>query len=205
MAEAPVKEFSDAVKGLGDKIVELTVKDAQSLADYLKETYNIEPADALLASELVAEGVDQRLVNAGWGALLVLVFLVLLLAAASGVMLFSYIDTGERQTEFALFRTLGSSASQLNAVVWFGVILIVACGIGIGTLVGFQTGTNLLPLMDVAKDGVPVVPPMVLKINWTTLIISYVALIAVTMGTVAWLAWFSAKLEVQRALRIGEA
>ncbi|MCZ6817082.1 MAG: 50S ribosomal protein L7/L12 [Planctomycetota bacterium] len=44
MAEAPVKEFSDAVKGLGDKIVELTVKDAQSLADYLKETYNIEPA-----------------------------------------------------------------------------------------------------------------------------------------------------------------
>ncbi len=44
MAEAPVQEFSDAVKGLGDKIVELTVKDAQSLADYLKETYNIEPA-----------------------------------------------------------------------------------------------------------------------------------------------------------------
>ncbi len=44
MAEAPVKEFSDAVKGLGDKIVGLTVKDAQSLADYLKETYNIEPA-----------------------------------------------------------------------------------------------------------------------------------------------------------------
>ncbi len=44
MAEAPVQEFSDAVKGLGDKIVGLTVKDAQSLADYLKETYNIEPA-----------------------------------------------------------------------------------------------------------------------------------------------------------------
>ncbi len=44
MAETPVMEFSDEVKGLGDKIVGLTVKDAQSLADYLKETYNIEPA-----------------------------------------------------------------------------------------------------------------------------------------------------------------
>lgn len=44
MAEAPTKEFSDEVKGLGDKIVGLTVKDAQLLADYLKETYNIEPA-----------------------------------------------------------------------------------------------------------------------------------------------------------------
>lgn len=44
MAEAPAKEFSAAVKDLGDKIVALTVKDAQSLADYLKDTYGIEPA-----------------------------------------------------------------------------------------------------------------------------------------------------------------
>lgn len=44
MAEAPAKEFSAAVKDLGEKIVNLTVKDAQSLADYLKDTYGIEPA-----------------------------------------------------------------------------------------------------------------------------------------------------------------
>ena len=44
MAEAPAKEFSATVKELGDKIVELTVKEAQELADYLKDTYGIEPA-----------------------------------------------------------------------------------------------------------------------------------------------------------------
>jgi len=44
MAEAPAKEFSAAVKELGDKIVNLTVKEAQSLADYLKDAYGIEPA-----------------------------------------------------------------------------------------------------------------------------------------------------------------
>jgi large subunit ribosomal protein L7/L12 len=44
MAEAPAKEFSASVKDLGDKIVGLTVRDAQSLADYLKATYGIEPA-----------------------------------------------------------------------------------------------------------------------------------------------------------------
>jgi large subunit ribosomal protein L7/L12 len=37
-------EFSAAVKEIGDKIANLTVKDAQSLADYLKEAYGIEPA-----------------------------------------------------------------------------------------------------------------------------------------------------------------
>jgi large subunit ribosomal protein L7/L12 len=44
MAEAPVKEFSADIKQLGDKIVTLTVKDAQSLVDYLKEEHGIEPA-----------------------------------------------------------------------------------------------------------------------------------------------------------------
>ena len=44
MAEAPAKEFSAAIKEIGDKIVELSVKDAQGLADYLKDTYGIEPA-----------------------------------------------------------------------------------------------------------------------------------------------------------------
>ncbi len=44
MASAPAKEFSAAVQELGDKIVSLSVKEAQSLADYLKDNYGIEPA-----------------------------------------------------------------------------------------------------------------------------------------------------------------
>jgi len=44
MAEAPAKEFSAEIKDLGDKIVNLSVKDAQGLADYLKDEYGIEPA-----------------------------------------------------------------------------------------------------------------------------------------------------------------
>ena len=37
-------EYTDEIKALGDQIVKLTLKDAVSLADYLKTTYNIEPA-----------------------------------------------------------------------------------------------------------------------------------------------------------------
>ena len=157
-----------------------------------------------LASELVSANVDQPLVNAGWGGLLVLVFLVLALASASGVMLFSYIDTRERRTEFALLRTLGSSAKQLNSVVWFSIFLIVVCGIGLGSWVGFQTGASLLPLMWVAEEGTRVVPPLVLKTNWTTLLVSYLVLAGVTAATVVWLAWLSARMEIHRSLRIGE-
>jgi large subunit ribosomal protein L7/L12 len=44
MAEAPAKEFSTEIKSLAEKIVGLTIKDAQSLVDCLKEVHGIEPA-----------------------------------------------------------------------------------------------------------------------------------------------------------------
>ena len=44
MADAPAKEFSAEIKELAEKIVALTVKDAQALVDCLKEEHGIEPA-----------------------------------------------------------------------------------------------------------------------------------------------------------------
>jgi len=38
------KNYSDAIKELGDKIVGLTLMQAKELVDYLKDTYGIEPA-----------------------------------------------------------------------------------------------------------------------------------------------------------------
>ncbi len=44
MADAPAKEFSAAITSLADQLVGLTVKDAQSLVDCLKDNHGIEPA-----------------------------------------------------------------------------------------------------------------------------------------------------------------
>jgi len=42
--EVTVKEFDDGTKELGDQLVGLTLLQAKSLADYLKEVHGIEPA-----------------------------------------------------------------------------------------------------------------------------------------------------------------
>lgn len=44
MAEAPAKTFSKGVTQLADKLVELSIKEAQELVDCLKEVHGIEPA-----------------------------------------------------------------------------------------------------------------------------------------------------------------
>ncbi len=42
--EAPTKSFDAKISKLGDGIAELTLKEAVDLADYMKDTYDIEPA-----------------------------------------------------------------------------------------------------------------------------------------------------------------
>ncbi len=42
--EGATKEFDAKIKDLGDKLAELSLKEAVDLGDYLKETYGIEPA-----------------------------------------------------------------------------------------------------------------------------------------------------------------
>ena len=178
--------------------------DPQALLDGMKAR-GLQVKESYLAADLVSQRVEQPLANAGWGGLLVLMFLALVLANASGVVLFSYMDTRERQTEFALLRTLGSSKRQLNGVAWFTLFLVVVCGIGLGTWAGQQIGASLLPVLEVSEGGVRVTPPMVLQTNWATLLVSYLVLATVSVGTVVWLAWLTAKMEVHQVLRAGEA
>jgi hypothetical protein len=158
-----------------------------------------------IAEDMVSQRVDQPLINAGWGGLLILMFLALVLATASGVMLYSYTDNQERNTEYAILRTLGFSKSQLNGVVWFNLLVVAVCGIGLGTWAGQQIGISILPILEVTEEGIRVTPPMVLQINWGILLVTYLVLAVVSASAVVWLAWMTTKLEVQRVLRIGEA
>ena len=44
MADAPTVEFSSEITELADKLVNLTIKDAQTLVDCMKDVHGIEPA-----------------------------------------------------------------------------------------------------------------------------------------------------------------
>ncbi len=158
----------------------------------------------LNAPAMVASRVEQPLVNAGWGALLVLLFLAVALASASGLLLFSHLDARERQTEFALLRTLGISRGQMLSILWGNIFLMAVCGVGLGTLLGWLIGASVLPLMEVVEEGARATPSLVLTTDWQRLLISYAILAGVTGLCGLWLTWFNAKLQLQQVLRMGE-
>ncbi|MGI9427747.1 MAG: 50S ribosomal protein L7/L12 [Bythopirellula sp.] len=58
MSDAAVAEYSAGTKELGDKIVDLTLKEAKELSDYLKDEHGIEPAAGGGAVVMAAGGGD---------------------------------------------------------------------------------------------------------------------------------------------------
>jgi large subunit ribosomal protein L7/L12 len=56
--ETAVAEFSDEAKTMGDKIAEMTLKQAKELSDYLKDVHGIEPAAGGGAVMVAAGGGD---------------------------------------------------------------------------------------------------------------------------------------------------
>ena len=121
-----------------------------------------------------------------------------------GIALFCWLDTRERQTEFALLRTLGSTRGQLNGVVWFNLATVVLSGVAVGTWAGAQIGAALLPVLEVAEGGVRATPPLTFETDWRMLALAYAVLGVVTAVTVVWLALIMNRLDVQRVLRAGE-
>ena len=163
----------------------------------------IRASKTYIASEMVSERVTHPLLVAGWSGLMVLSFFTVVLASASSILLYSYLDSRERQMEFALLRTLGFTRGQLNSVVWFGLVLIVGSGMVLGTWVGQLAGTAVLPLLEVAERGTRVTPPMTLHINWWAIFWYYAVLAVAVVATCGILARVLARREIQQVLRIG--
>ena len=60
------REFSDAIKAMGDKIVGMTLKEAKELSDYLKEAHGIEPATGgavMMAAPAGDDGAAEKAVE----------------------------------------------------------------------------------------------------------------------------------------------
>ena len=177
--------------------------DAETVSNVLRDA-GVSIRSVHDAPTIVASRVDRPLVNAGWGGLLVLLFLAIAIASASGLLLFSRLDARERQTEFALLRTLGISRVQMRSILWAGLLIIVASGIGLGTLLGWLLGASLLPLMEVAEAGKRITPSLVFTADWQRLLVSYVILGAITLFCGLWLMWLTSRLRLHQVLRLGE-
>ena len=157
------------------------------------------------AAATLLEQQEDPLVAAGWKGILAISFGAVLLLSAIGFVVYSYLSAQQRGLEFAILRTLGFSRLQVFTVVFVEQSFIVIAGMGLGTVVGLRVGRLMMEFLGTDERGAEVVPPFLLAVSWPEIFTVWGILGAVFVVTIAAVVMLYLRLEVHRALRIGDA
>ena len=155
------------------------------------------------AASLEESRVDP-LVEAGWRALLFIAFSAVLILSGLGFLVHAYVSFRTREVQFALMRTIGFSMRQLITLVWLEQTLVIAAGLALGTWMGRELGSIVMPFLGHDDRGSQVLPPFILEVSWGTLAITYAAMAFVFATIVVGVIFFIRKISLQRILRLGE-
>ena len=163
------------------------------------------PHGAILdAREVLAESSEDPLVRAGWRALLMIAFGSVFLLTTIGFISHSYLSYRERETQFALLRTIGLSRNQLMLVTWVEHMSIIGVGMLIGTWMGGRLGMAIMPFLGSDEVGTELLPPLVMNVDWSSLVGIYISMgIVFSVATVI-VAMSARKVSLNRLLRLGE-
>ena len=148
--------------------------------------------------------VSDPLVRAGWSVLLALAYATVLLVSGVGFLVHSQVSFEARKGEFALLRTIGLSMKQLLSLIVLEQALVLGVAIGIGIFMGTRLGGTMLPFLSNSGEGVRVVPPIFVEMDWASFGITFALLGAVILVVVAAILFNVYRMSIQTVLRLGE-
>ncbi len=179
---------------------ETVARQISAQIDLLPFSYSgIEDRDSTLG-EIKAD----PLVRAGWSVLLALAYITVLIVSAFGFLVHSKVSFDARKGEFALLRTIGLSMRQLLSLVVLEQVLVLGVALGIGIFMGTRLGGTMLPFLSNSGEGVRVVPPILVEIDWVSVGITFSMLGAVILLVVAVILVSVYRMSIQSVLRLGE-
>jgi ABC-type lipoprotein release transport system permease subunit len=154
--------------------------------------------------ELLSKLKTDPLAGAGWGGMLIIAFLGVILVSSLGFVVYSYLSAQGRQLDFAILRTLGFSLRQIIGLVCFEQLFIIVVGLGLGTIIGERLSYIMMPFLQLTELGERVLPPFILTINWGTIGIAYAILAVAFIITISLVILFFSRVAIHRTLRMGD-
>lgn len=131
-------------------------------------------------------------------------FVAAALFASVGFIVSASVSAHERLNEFALLRALGLSPRQLTG--WLSLengLLVIISLVG-GTLLGLLMSWLVLPFVTLTQDASAVVPGIIVKIPWGTIVLLEVVTVVSLALVVGLLAILLRRVGLGTVLRLGE-
>ena len=90
------------------------------------------------------------------------------------------------------------------SLMWVEHLSVVVLGMIIGTLMGERLGTVLIPFMGSDDIGISVLPPLIMQVNWSGLLSTYLSMGVVFAMVTVISVLVARKISLNRLLRLGE-
>ncbi|HJO82349.1 MAG: hypothetical protein QGG34_10760 [SAR202 cluster bacterium] len=152
----------------------------------------------------LGEAKIDPLVLAGWRALLLIAFGAILILSSLGFLVHAYVSIRNRELQFALMRTIGFTMRQLVALMWVEQALVIGAGMALGTWMGGRLGSTVMPFLGHDENGSQVLPPFVIEVNWSNLLVTYAAMSIIFTAIILGVIWFVRHMALSRVLRLGD-
>jgi len=127
------------------------------------------PPSFIAQDQLLRDAAVDPLISAGWRALLAIAFATVLAASAVGFLVYSQVTFTSRMTEYAVVRTLGLTTRQLLGLVTLELLMVLVPAVLVGGVLGMRMGATIIPFLVTSGEGVRVVPPVVLNVDWQSI------------------------------------
>lgn len=126
------------------------------------------------------------------------------LLSLAGFATYFYMSLYQRETVFAILRSLGLSSGQLYGLLAVEQAILILAGLLLGTLLGQLLNRLVLPGLPLSLGGRPPIPPLIPLDDWKALAQFYVVLLITFLVILGSSAFFMWRTHLQRLLRIGQ-
>ena len=142
------------------------------------------------------------LITAGWRAMVLVTFAVIVFVSALGYITYLISFAGQSRAETGFLQALGLRRGQMTRLLSSEHLVVVAMGLVLGTIAGFAMSNIMVSALAVTEDGLPVVPPFILTTNWEFMGPIYAALVVTFVGALLWLARSVSRVNIHELSRL---
>ncbi len=165
---------------------------------------SVTPPSLIAQDQLLQDAAVDPLISAGWRALLAIAFATVLAASAVGFLVYSQVTFASRMTEYAVVRTLGLTTRQVLGLVAFELLMVLVPAVLVGGLLGMRMGATIIPFLVTSGEGVRVVPPVILDVDWQSVGVLVGVIGAIFLAISIGLISSVRKISPPRVMRMGQ-
>lgn len=170
--------------------------------------------DGLKQKELSVERVDysmQEIIEnkndpmlLGTNGVFTMCFLITMLIAAAGFIVFWVLSLKDRSLKFGIFRAMGMPMKSVSLIMICEQLLVSGAAIVSGIILGSVASKVFIPLLQVVYSASQQVPPFIVVAYRS----DYIRVIGVTFAmlvtAIAFLYWLVRKINIHQVLKMGE-